>query len=481
MAWLNRTKIVATLGPSSNSESMIGRLIHAGVNVFRINCAHIDHAGMQATVQRVRAVAKKLSRAIGIFADLQGPKIRIGKLKRAEPIYLRRGSRIEIDVTPGVVGEAKPDGNVVLGTIYRGLAKDVSAGERILLDDGNLELKVLAVAGERIRCRVVHGGLLHQFKGINLPGSKVSAKCLSKKDLADLACAIELGVDFVALSFVRSAEDVLELRAHIKKLGGEVGIIAKIERPEAVKNAKDILAASDALMVARGDMGVEMGAEAVPPVQKRLIELANAARKPVITATQMLESMVVNVRPTRAEASDVANAIYDGTSAVMLSAETASGKNPLRAVMYMERIVRSAERAVYAGIGERRRRPEGNKESTVTLATVRAAAYAAYDVGAKLLAVYTETGTTARVLAGERPPTHIVAMTPSLRTVQKLALVWGILPRLIPAGRTSADLISAGDRLLRKEGLIKTGDRIVQIAGTVRLTGLTNSMSVRVM
>jgi pyruvate kinase len=479
MAWHNRTKIVATLGPASNTDSMVTKLVQAGVDVFRINCAHTDHDRFAETVKRVRAVAKKLNRAVGILADLQGPKIRVGKLKNAEPIYLRRGNQVEIDVTPGVVGEAYPDGRIVLGTIYKGLANDVKAGERILLDDGNLELRVQAVDGVKIRARVVYGGMLHQFKGINLPGSKVSASCLSAKDLKDLACAIANEVDFVALSFVRSADDVVQLRKHVQKLKGDVAIIAKIERPEAVKDAASILEVSDGLMVARGDMGVEMGAEAVPPVQKRLIEMANAARKPVITATQMLESMVVNPRPTRAEASDVANAIYDGTSAVMLSAETASGKNPLRSVKFMEKIVRSAEREVYARIGERRRR--SGQVSTVTLATVRAAGYAAYEVDARLIAVYTETGTTARVLAGERPPTHIVAMTPSSRTLQKLALVWGIIPRLIPAGRTSADLIESGDRLMRKEGLIKAGDRIVQIAGTVRQTGLTNSMSVREM
>jgi pyruvate kinase len=479
MAWHNRTKIVATLGPASNTDSMVQKLVQAGVDVFRINCAHTDHDTFAATVARVRRISKKHDRAVGILADLQGPKIRVGKLKNAEPIYLRRGAEIVIDVTPGVVGEVKADGRIVVGTIYRGLAKDVRAGERILLDDGNLELKVKSVDGVAIHCKVVYGGMLHQFKGINLPGSKVSASCLSSKDLADLVCAIENGVDFVALSFVREAADVVQLRRHVEKHKGDVAIIAKIERPEAVKNAASILAVADGLMVARGDMGVEIGAEAVPPVQKRLIEMANAARKPVITATQMLESMVVNPRPTRAEASDVANAIYDGTSAVMLSAETASGKHPLRSVKIMEKIVRTAEREVYARMAERRRRAA--PVPTVTLATVRAAAYAAYEVGARLIAVYTETGTTARVLAGERPPTHIVALTPSQRALQKLALVWGIVPRQIPAGRTSEDLIRAGDALMRKVGLVKAGDRIVQIAGTSRQTGLSNAMSVREM
>jgi pyruvate kinase len=478
MAWHNRTKIVATLGPASNTDAVVGQLILAGVDVFRINCAHADHDTIAAIVARVRRVARRHDRAVGILADLQGPKIRVGRLRNAEPIYLKRGSKLMIDVTPGVVGEMLGQGAVRIGTGYKGLADDVRPGERVLLDDGNLELRVTKVEGPTIHTRVVYGGMLHQFKGINLPGSAVSAACLSSKDLADLRCVLKHGVDFVALSFVRTAQDVLDLRKHIEKQGGDTQIIAKIERPEAVKNAAKILAVADALMVARGDMGVELGAEAVPPVQKRLIEMANEARKPVITATQMLESMILNPRPTRAEASDVANAIYDGTSAVMLSAETASGKHPVRTVRIMEKIIRTAERDVYSAMSDRRRRIGGTTGS-VTGATVRAAAYAAFEARARLIAVYTETGTTAQLLAGERPPTHIVAFTPSVRTMQRLTLMWGIVPRKIRPGRTSHELTIDGDRIMKKQGLVKAGDRIVQIAGTVRQTGLTNTMSIR--
>ncbi|MFY9341751.1 MAG: pyruvate kinase [Planctomycetota bacterium] len=480
MAWHNRTKIVATLGPASNSDSMIGRLVQAGVDVFRINCAHMDHAGIAATIARVRRVTKKQHRAVGILADLQGPKIRVGRLRGAEPIYLKRGSELVIDVTPGVEGEALGEGRVRIGTGYRDLAKDVRPRERILLDDGNLEVRALRVDGPAIHCRVVHGGMLHQFKGINLPGGAVSANCLSAKDLADLRCVLANGIDYVALSFVRSAQDVLDLRRHVARAKSDAQIIAKIERPEAVRNVASILEVADGLMVARGDMGVEMGPEAVPPVQKRIIELANLARKPVITATQMLESMVLNPRPTRAEASDVANAIYDGTSAVMLSGETASGKHPLRSVRIMEKIIRTAERDVYSRMGDRRRR--GAEDSVnVTAATVRAAAYAAYEAKARLIAVYTETGSTATLLSGERPPTHVVAFTPSQRTMQKLALVWGIVARKIRPGRTSHELTLDGDRIMRSQGLVKAGERIVQIAGTVRQSGLTNTMSIREM
>ncbi len=480
MTWHNRTKIVATLGPASNTDTMVTKLVLAGVDVFRINCSHASHETIAATVARVRKIAKKLQRAIGIIADLQGPKIRVGRLRNAEPIYLKRGAEVVIDVTPGVVGEHFEDGNARIGTSYRGLAEDVRPGERILLDDGNLEVRAVRIDGPLIYTRVVYGGMLHQFKGINLPGGTVKAKCLSKKDIDDLACVLQHGVDFVALSFVRVAADVVELRQRISKLGSDARIIAKIERPEAVRNVEAILAVSDGLMVARGDMGVEMGPEAVPPVQKRLIELANAARKPVITATQMLESMVLNPRPTRAEASDVANAIYDGTSAVMLSGETASGKYPLRAVQIMEKIIRTAELAVYSLPVERRRR-SADAEVDVTSATVRAAAFAAYEARVRLIAVYTETGSTAQLLSGERPPTHIVAFTPSQRTVQKLALVWGIVARKIPGGRTSHELTLNGDRLMREQGLIKAGERIVQVAGSVRQSGLTNTMTIREM
>lgn len=478
MAWQNRTKIVATLGPASNSPSMIAQLMRAGVDVFRLNCAHSDHATLASTIQTVRRIAREESRAVGILADLQGPKIRVGKLKGAEPIYLKRGAAVVIDVTPGVVGEANGGGAIRIGTGYRGLAKDVRPGERILLDDGNLELRTVRVVGPEIHTRVVYGGMLHQFKGINLPGSKVSTSCLSKKDLEDLGVVLEHGVDFVALSFVRSPDDVVALRKHIERRRGDAQIIAKIERPEAVGCLAAIVEVADGLMVARGDMGVEMGPAAVPPVQKRIIAMCNEARKPVITATQMLESMVINPRPTRAEASDVANAIYDGTSAVMLSGETASGRHPVRSVRTMEQIIRTAEKSRYASMEERRRRLRG-RVVDVALATVRAAAYAAYEANVRLIAVYTETGATANLLASERPPTHIMAFTPSQRAMQRLALTWGITARKIPPGRTSHELTLAGDRILREQGWVKAGDRIVQVAGTIRESGLTNTMSIR--
>jgi len=477
----NRTKIVATIGPASRSESSILRLIRAGVDVFRLNAAHSDHATLENDVQVIRAVSKQRRTHVGVLVDLQGPKIRLGPFERAEPIFIRRGERLVLSVAPGVVG--RPGGGTEptrLGCGYRGLSQDVRAGERILLDDGYMELRVLAVEGTEVITRVVHGGLLKQHKGINLPGSAVSASPISAKDLDDLRCALRAGVDFIALSFVRSAADVLELRRRIAAAGSDAMVVAKVERREAIKDLQAIVAAADAIMVARGDMGVELGAENVPALQKRIIRVCVAARKPVITATQMLESMITNPRPTRAEASDVANAIYDGTSAVMLSAETATGKHPVRAVVTMDRIVRSAERDLFATVDyTRQRRRHDQGESAVALATVRAAAYAALDVRAAAIAVFTESGRTASLLAGERAMTPVYAFSPHLRTLQRLSLVWGIKALKVSRFRTSHEMTLDGERVLRERRLVRKGARVVVVSGSIRRTGLTNMMHIR--
>ncbi len=481
MSFPTRTKIVATLGPASHHEAGIKQLVKAGVDVFRLNCAHNDHETLIRSVRRVRKIAKQLDQAVGILADLQGPKIRVGPLLDAKPIWLDRGSTLIVSTAAGVVGQAGEAGETQrIGCRYKGLAKDVKPGEKVLLDDGIIELKVKSVEGAEITTRVVYGGLLHQFKGINLPGSEVSAKSLSKKDLDDLDVLLAHGIDFVALSFVRTAEEVDQLKARISKAGSDAQVIAKIERPEAVKNLEAIVAAADAVMVARGDMGVELGPEAVPGLQKKIIAQCIDARIPVITATQMLESMVQNPRPTRAEASDVANAIYDGTSAVMLSAETASGKHPVRAVKIMERIIRTSEREIYSTYEYTRRRRRNRKVgSSVAVATVRAAAYAAVEVDAKVLAVFTESGSTARQISGERVPTRMVAFTPFQRTMQRLALVWGVLPKKVPMTRTVDAMTSAGETVLLEDHLAKSGDRIVVVSGSIRQQGLTNIMSIR--
>jgi len=480
MARLNRTKIVATLGPASRSEGCIERLIRAGVDVFRINSAHSDHATMTSDILKIREIARRRSTGIGVLVDLQGPKIRVGSFADPEPIWLRRGERLTISCVPGALGQPGGDsGTTRIGCMYSGLYKDVRPGEKILVDDGNIELRVLAVTGPEIGVKVVYGGLLKQHKGINLPGSKVSMESLTDKDVEDLECAVQAGADFIALSFVREAKDLVRLRKRIAGLEADCRIIAKIERPEAVKNLEKIIAEADALMIARGDMGVELGPEVVPGIQKRIIRLATEARKPVITATQMLESMITNPRPTRAEASDVANAIYDGSSAVMLSAETASGKYPLQAVRIMDRIIACSEKDMFGDWEYTRRRRARGKGKSVTLATVRAAAYAALEADARLIAVFTESGQTAQLVSGERTPTKIVAFTPSQATVQRLALSWGVRAFKVGLVSTSHEMTLEGEQILLAQRLAKTGDRIIIVVGSSRNRGLTNIMNIR--
>ncbi|MEY4547961.1 MAG: hypothetical protein RL685_4156 [Pseudomonadota bacterium] len=490
----NRTKIVATLGPASNDDEVLAQLIRAGTNVFRINCSHSDHANIIERIRLVRRVASACNAQIGLLADLQGPKIRIGRLKNEEPIWLKPGSPLIIVSDKTVIGEdAKPGETIRVGTSYELLCKDVKPGERILIDDGNLEVVVEKVLGREVHTEVIYGGLLKQYKGINLPGTEVSADILTEKDLGDLKVALEHNVDFVALSFVRRASDLRLLGKLIKDANSNARMISKIERPEAAQNLEEIIDESYAVMVARGDMGVELGAEAVPSLQKRIIKLSLAASKPVITATQMLESMITNPRPTRAEASDVANAIYDGTSAVMLSAETASGKYPVRTVEIMSSIIRRTEEDVFSHAGyapgsstdsvllapARASLVPSNGRPDIALATARAGAYAALEAGAKAIAVFTDSGQTARHLSGERMSTRVYAFTPHDETVQRLALSWGVNTRKITKGATSQEETLEGERVLLNEGICQPGDRVVMVFGTTRDPGMTNVMHIR--
>ncbi len=475
-----RTKIVATMGPASRDARTIENLIRAGVDVFRMNAAHLDHKSMARDVHAVRRAARKLKASVGVLVDLQGPKIRVGSFKDAEPIFLQRGKELVISCEPGVLGQIPPEGQPIrIGTRYPGLAEDVRAGERILLDDGNIELRVQSVEGKEIRTRVVYGGLLKQHKGINLPGTAVSAASLAEKDIGDLDAALDLGVDFIAVSFVREPEDIKRVKARIEAHRHSADVIAKIERPEAVQHLSKILEVCDAVMVARGDMGVELGAEAVPSVQKRIIREAIEVRKPVITATQMLESMVTNPRPTRAEASDVANAIYDGSSAVMMSAETASGKYPVRATRIMERIIRRTEADLFSEWEFTRRRRRGAKGLGVTMATVRAAAYGALLSDARLVAVFTESGRTAQLLCAEQIATQIYAFTPFQHTVQRLTLTWGVSPIKLRRTRSVTTMVAEAEEILVEGGILKAGDTYVVVVGTSRRAGVANIMRLR--
>jgi pyruvate kinase len=465
-AYHSRTKIVCTLGPATASRDAISALVEEGMNVARINFSHGTHEEQAASVAIVREVAATLGRPIAILGDLQGPRIRIG----------------ELDATMQLAEDATvvlaPDGQQRAGEIpvtYDALAKDVRATNRILIDDGLIELRVVSVQGARIVARVIHGGPVGSHKGINLPGVQVSAPSVTEKDRADIAFAVEQDLDYLALSFVRRADDMAALRALVPRW---MWLIAKIEKDVALANIEEILQAADGVMVARGDLGVELPFEAVPTAQKRIIALANRTGHPVITATQMLESMVQHPRPTRAEASDVANAILDGTDAVMLSAETAVGAFPRLAVEAMARIIRELETHPLSGPRPDRRRQHDSTVSTedaIAAATVAASRMLA----TPLVIVLTKSGFSARIVASHRPDVPILAVTDAERTYRQLALVWGVIPVLVPHCGTYAEMVECSVAAARRLQLAKPGDRVVVTAGVpFDVPGSTNSLKV---
>lgn len=421
-----RTKIVATLGPASADPGTIRELIAAGVDVVRLNFSHGDHPGHATAFARVREAAAELERPVAVLADLCGPKIRVGKLAGGTA-ELATGTEVTLTARE-VLGTAE-----VIPSQYDGLPGDVSAGSRVLLADGLLELRVLEVSGDDVRCLVVHGGTLTNHKGINLPGTPVSAPALTPKDRADARFAVELGVDFLALSFVRAAADLEELRSLLPH-GSPIGLIAKIEKPEAMERIEEIVAAADGLMVARGDLGVELEPEAVPIAQLQLLDLGRAHAKPTIVATQMLESMIGHPQPTRAEVSDVATAVFGGADAIMLSAETASGLHPVRAVAIMDRIARRAEGHQWsANLTERAHGPAAD-QLPLRLAAARATEQLARDLRVRFILVVSTGGATAEFVAAMRPSAPIVAVTPGEAAWRQMGLLWGVLPILRDAG-----------------------------------------------
>lgn len=462
-----KTKIVATLGPASSSQQMIMKLMKAGADIFRLNFSHGDHAQKQQLIDNIRSVSEKLGYQAGILADLQGPKIRTGKMA-GDGMNLVRGQEVTI-TTENILGAGS-----MIPTIYKSLPHDVVPGSRILLDDGLLELKVGTVDGGLVKCHVVTGGLLKNNKGINLPGVKVSAPCMTEKDLEDLDFALEAGVDFIALSFVRTAQDVEELKRIIYMKGKHTPVISKIEKPEALKNFKEILKVTDAVMVARGDLGVEVEAEKVPFYQKKIIKACNEAGKPVITATQMLESMILNPRPTRAETSDVANAIIDGTDAIMLSAETAAGSYPVEAVETMNRIAVDVEKAELYQESEQRI----ISTPSIAQAVAESACRAANTLNAKAIAVFTRSGSAAALISRFRPRIPIIAFTTSKTTQSKLSINWGVTA-IKKAITDDIDLAIDNVELTLLESGYKKGDIIVFIMGMpIEARGSTNIMRI---
>ena len=468
----HRNKIVATVGPASCSKEMLLALMEAGADVFRLNFSHGQHDALTETVALIRQISRNRRRAVAILGDLQGPKIRTGMM-RGDVMTLTSGESVVI-TTADVLGE---DG--VIPTTYKALPQDVSDGDRILLDDGLLELQVEKISGEQVHCRVLVGGQLKNRKGMNLPGVAVSAPALTEKDLADLEFCIEQELDYLALSFVRTAAEVIELKKLLAQRGASIQVIAKIEKPEAVEAFAEILAAADGIMVARGDLGVEINSEKVPLIQKRIIRQCNLAGKPVITATQMLESMINNPRPTRAETSDVANAILDGTDAVMLSAETASGDYPCEAVEMMVRVAVDVERDPQ--LKEQFFHPllETCGTRSLTEAIGQAACRVAENVGAAAILAFTQTGSTAALVAKYRPPMPVYAVTPTLAIRRRMALYAGVRSiRVDIEGDTEAQIRSV-DAAVIDAGVLNKGDIVVITMGSpLSDPGTTNLLKV---
>jgi len=462
-----RAKIVCTLGPASNTEELIRDLMLCGMNVARLNFSHGTHEQHAVVIRRLRKVASELGRTICILQDLQGPKIRTGRLTDGMPITLNKGQAVTI--TPKeVMGTPK-----IISTTYQRLAKDVNPGEKILLSDGRIELIVHEIRGGDIICEVLHGGIVGEHQGINLPGTNVSSPSLTDKDLWDLEFGLKQGVDIVAISFVRTAEDVVKAKQAINSQRSDVGLVAKLEKPQAIENLDAILDVANAVMVARGDLGVEVAPEKVPLIQKYVIRRALDFRKPVITATQMLESMTENPRPTRAEASDVANAIFDGTDAVMLSGETANGKYPREAVEMMSRIAAEAEtHQVQLLVPQHGHARHFSIAETIC----ESMAHAAKDLKICAIAVFTETATTARMLSKYRPAADIYGFSSVPAVCNRMNALWGVTPWPCPEALTVERMAEfAEDELLRR-GVLAKGDVFGLVAGTQRLTGATNFM-----
>jgi pyruvate kinase len=467
---MRRAKIVCTLGPAVDSYDQLKALVEAGMNVARFNFSHGSHAEHEERYHRVRKVSEETGIAIGVLADLQGPKIRLETFADG-PVELHAGDAFTITT------EDVPGDRHICGTTYKGLPGDVRAGDPVLINDGNVALRVVEVDGPRVRCLVVEGGVISDHKGINLPGAAVNVPALSGKDIEDLRFALRMGCDMVALSFVRDAKDVRDVHRVMDEEGRRVPVVAKVEKPQAVDNMEDVVAAFDAVMVARGDLAVEYPLERVPVVQKRLVELCRRNAKPVIVATQMMESMIHSSRPTRAEASDVANAILDGADAVMLSAESSVGKYPIETVKTMSRIVCAAEEELL------RRGLEplapGKKPRTQGGAVARAAAELADFLDAKSLVAFTKSGDTARRLARYRVPVPVLAFTSDASTRNQLSLTWGVQTQLVEHVNHTDAMVDLVDTEMLKLSDYGPGDTVVITAGSPPgVPGTTNLVRV---
>ncbi len=463
-----RTKIVVTVGPACETESMLRTLIESGANVFRLNFSHGDQTGKVEIIERIRNVSRSCRKTVAILGDLQGPKIRAG-LMQNDALPLTVGHEVTI-TTRDVLGAGD-----LIPTTYRALPEDVSPGDQVLLDDGLIELEVIRVASEDILCLVKVGGVLKNRKGINLPGVDVSAPSLTEKDISDLQFCVRAGIDYIGLSFVRTAADVLRVKELLAQEKSAIRVIAKIEKPEAVTDFDNILNVADGIMVARGDLGVEISPERVPLIQKQIIRKCNAAGKPVITATQMLESMVHNPRPTRAETSDVANAIIDGSDAIMLSAETATGKYPQEAVSLMVRVANDVEADVSLKKDAAVPSSPINHHLSLPEAIGQAACRVAEALGAAAILAFTQTGQTAALVAKYRPRLPIFAVTPSPIVLRQLSLYAGVYPHRVDIEGDTEAQIRAVEATILATGLLQRGDVVIITMGSpVSGPGTTN-------
>jgi len=461
----NKTKIIATIGPSSNTASILKKMILSGMNVARLNFSHGRYDEHTKVFNFIRSQSRKLNRSVGILLDLQGPKIRTGLLEKGTPVKLKKGETVKITSTD------VPGTSNIISTSYKNITKDVTVEDKILIDDGLIELKVISKTEDTVICEIINGGLLKEHKGINLPGVNVSAPSLTEKDERDLNFGIKLGVDYFALSFVRTADDLKQIKDIIKKQGSDIPVIAKIEKPEAVENLDEILKIADGVMVARGDLGVEMKPEQVPAIQKYIIQKAIMENKIVITATQMLETMTNNPVPTRAEASDVANAVYDGTDAIMLSGETASGKYPVEAVRMMVRIAAEAEKSPFMKYNINHK-----KDSTdlITHAIAQSSVNLLHEIDAKTILAFSISGRTSKLISKQRPEKLIFSCSPLSKIYNRMSLVWGVMPLIIPEIYDTKRIIEAGQNILLNKKYVKKNDLIIIITGLALKTGSTN-------
>jgi pyruvate kinase len=472
IATFNKTKILATIGPASNNLEVLNSLARAGANVFRLNFSHGDHKGHAEVIKMIRSINETTTNKIGILQDLQGPKIRVGEMEN-NGVEILPGQKITITNDP-VIGNAE-----LVSTVYQNLPNDVKSGDRILIDDGNIELAVNNTDGKNVRCVVIHGGILKSRKGINLPNTRVSAPSLTEKDIEDLAFGLENDVDWIALSFVRTADDIIDLRERITKAGKKCKIVAKIEKPEALENIDSIIEATDAIMVARGDLGVEVPMEKVPLWQKKMVSKCKLACKPVIIATQMLESMTTHPRPTRAETNDVATAVLDGADAVMLSAETASGQFPINSVKAMSSIINYIENNedVFHHLYKI---PEDDPNFLSKNLTLMAARLSR-NVKAKALVGITSSGMTALRLASYRPLANLLVFTTNRQLITQLSLVWGVRAYYYESNTSTDATFLDIQNHLKDEGYVKKGDIIINTASMpLKAKGKTNMLKIHI-